>query len=116
MMDQVGKRGAAMRAKSGVAAVVAVCGALGAPAGTAAADQSAQETINQLQQQGYTVTLDKVGTAPLSQCIVTSVRNPQTLTQWVPYVGPGKGEGNTVLIPVVTSQTISVSLDCTGNR
>lgn len=94
---------------------MAVCGALAAATGVASADQTAQETINQLQQQGYTVTLDKVGTAPLSQCIVTSVRNPQTLTQWVPYAGPGRGD-NTVLIPVVTSQTISVSLDCTGNR
>lgn len=105
-----------MRTNRALAAAVAVCGALGAPAAAASADQSAQETITQLQQQGYTVTIDKVGTAPMSQCIVTSVRNPQTLTQWVPYVGPGKGEGNTVLIPVVTSQTISVSLDCTGGR
>lgn len=95
---------------------ITVFGALAAASGVASADQSAQETINQLQQQGYTVTLDKVGSAPLSQCVVTSVRNPQTLTQWVPYVGPGKGEDNTVLIPVVTSQTISVSLDCTGSR
>ena len=47
-------------------------------------------------------------------CFVTSVRNPQTLTQWVPYVGPGLGERGTFLIPVVTSQTISVSLDCSG--
>lgn len=93
---------------------MAACGALSMATGVASADQSAQETINQLQQQGYTVTLDKVGSAPLSKCIVTSVRNPQTMTQWVPYVGPGKGEGNTVLIPVITSQTISVSLDCTG--
>jgi len=102
-----------MRTKT-FAAVIATCGALGAPAGVAAADQSAQDTINQLQQQGYTVTLDKVGTAPMSQCIVTSVRNPQTMTQWVPYAGPGKG-GNSVLIPVITSQTISVSLDCSGH-
>jgi hypothetical protein len=48
--------------------------------------------------------------------VVTSVRNPQTVTQWVPYVGPtlGRNKG-TVLVPVITSQTISVSLDCSGN-
>ena len=77
------------------------------------ADESAQDTINRLQQQGYTVQIDKMGVGPISQCVVTSVRNPQTRTQWVPYVGPGLGnvDGN-FLVPVVTSQTISVSLDC----
>ena len=55
-----------------------------------------------------------MGTGPISKCIVTSVRNPQPMTQWVPYVGPGLGsrEG-TFLVPVVTSQNITVSLDCT---
>ena len=102
-----------------LAAVASICGAIAGPVGIASADDSAQTTINQLQQQGYTVTIDRVGTAPMSQCVVTSVRNPQTITQWVPYIGPGRGkyEGSGgFLIPVVTSQTISVSLDCTGRR
>ena len=106
-----------MRTHLALAAVIAAGGVLGTlagPAGIASADQTAQETINQLQRQGYTVTIDRIGTAPMSQCIVTSVRNPQTVTQWVPYAGPGKGD-NTVLIPVITSQTISVSLDCTAH-
>ena len=87
------------------------------PAASASADDSAQQTISQLQQQGYTVNIDRLGTAPMSQCIVTGVRNPQTVTQWVPYVGPrlGRNNGN-FLVPVITSQTISVSLDCTGKR
>ena len=25
----------------------------------------------------------------MSQCVVTNVRNPNTIKQWVPYVGPG---------------------------
>ena len=29
------------------------------------------------------------GTAPLSECVVTNVRNPKTVQQWVPYIGPG---------------------------
>lgn len=92
----------------------ALCALIAGPAATACADQSAQETINELQKQGYTVTIDKVGTGPMSKCVVTSVRNPQTVTQWVPYVGPGLGSrGGTFLVPVVTSQSISVSLDCT---
>lgn len=107
-----------MRSTRMVAVIAAAAGILAGPAGMATADESAQETITQLQQQGYTVTIDKMGTAPLSQCVVTSVRNPQTNTQWVPYVGPvlggGKDSGN-ILVPVVTSQTISVSLDCTSH-
>jgi hypothetical protein len=93
------------------AAVVGVCAAIAAPAGFAAAE-TAQETISRLQSQGYTVTIDKVGTASLDKCTVTSVRNPQTVTQLVPYVGPGRGNNRTALIPAVVSQTISVSLNC----
>lgn len=103
-----------MRRIAMLAAAVAACGVAAGPAGPAWADQSAQDTINELQRQGYLVQLDKLGTGPMSKCVVTSVRNPQTITQWVPYVGPGLGnvDGN-FLVPVVTSQTISVSLNCT---
>ena len=102
-----------MRTRTLIAAAAAACGLLTGPAGPASADQSAQDTINELQKQGYVVTIDKVGTGPMSKCIVTSVRNPNTVTQWVPYVGPGLGSrGGSFLVPVVTSQSISVSLDC----
>lgn len=97
-------------------AALAVVAALATPGGIAAADESAQDTINDLQRQGYTITLDKMGTGPISKCVVTSVRTPQTVTQWVPYVGPGLGsrdrEGS-FLVPMITSKTITVSLDCT---
>lgn len=93
------------------AAAIGVCGATLAPAGIASAE-TAQETISRLQSQGYTVTIDKIGTAPIDQCTVTSVRNPQSVTQLVPYIGPGRGNDRSVLIPQVTSQTISVSLNC----
>ena len=94
------------------AAAAAVAAVLAAPAGPAWADKSAQDTISDLQKQGYSVQVDKIGTGPMSKCVVTSVRNPQTLTQWVPFVGLGLGSRGTFLVPVVTSQTISVSLDC----
>lgn len=101
----------------GIAVVAALAATVLAPAGTAWADQSAQDTINDFQRQGYTVTLDKIGTAPISQCIVTGIRNPHTVTQWMPYVGPGLGSvDGTFLVPVVTSKSISVSLDCTGQN
>ncbi|MDR3662295.1 MAG: hypothetical protein P4L86_18260 [Mycobacterium sp.] len=96
------------------AAIAGTALALVAPPDSAAA-QTAQDTINQLQAEGYVVTIDRVGSAPMSQCTVTSVRNPQQTTQWVPYVGPGRGGNNNFLVPQVT-KTISVSLDCTGSR
>jgi hypothetical protein len=102
-----------MRRTAIFAAAAAALGVLTLPAAPAWADESAQDTIARLQKQGYAVQIDKIGTGPMSKCVVTSVRNPQTVTQWVPYVGPGLGrfEGN-LLVPVITSQTISVSLDC----
>lgn len=104
-----------MPSTAGYAAALAAVAVLVVPAGVARAEKSAQETINDLQRQGYTVQIDKIGTGPLSKCVVTSVRNPQTVTQWVPYVGPGLGDRGTFLVPVVSSQTISVSLDCSGH-
>jgi hypothetical protein len=98
-----------MRRYAIFAAVAAACGVLAGPAGP---DESAQDTIARLQKDGYSVTVDKIGTGPISSCVVTSVRNPQTVTQWMPYVGPGLGNNSTFLVPVVTSQSISVSLNC----
>jgi len=101
-----------MRMKWAVAAAaIGVCGGALAPAGFAGADETAQEVISRLQSQGYTVTIDKIGTAPIDKCVVTNVRNPQTMSQLVPYVGPGNN-GDRVLVPQITSQTVSVSLIC----
>ncbi|MBN3510067.1 hypothetical protein [Mycolicibacterium nivoides] len=101
-----------MRAKWTLAAVgVAVLGVMGGSTAIASAEETAQQVISRLQSEGYTVTIDKIGTAPLEQCTVTSVRNPQQVTQLVPYVGPGLG-GDRILVPSVTSQTVSVSLNC----
>jgi hypothetical protein len=104
-----------MRTAIALAVVATAGGIIAGPAATAWADGSAQQTISQLQQQGYTVNIDRIGTGPMSKCVVTNVRNPQTLTQWVPYTGPGRNGDRTILVPVVTSQTISVSLDCSAH-
>ena len=51
----------------------------------------------------------------MSDCVVTSVRNPNTVTQWLPAIGPVLGtRDQTVLVETVVSKTISVSLNCTG--
>ena len=94
------------------AAAVGVCAATAAPSGLASADEIAQATINRLQDEGYTVNIDRIGTAPMSQCVVTNVRNPKQVTQWVPYLGPGRNNGDRSLVLQVMSQSISVTLDC----
>ena len=100
-------------AVTAAAVAVAAFGVFAAPAGLAAADKTAQQTIDELQSEGYTVNIDRIGTAPLSDCVVTSVRNPNTVTQWLPAVGPILGNRNqTVLVETVVSKTISVSLNC----
>ena len=102
-----------MRTKWALAAVAAgVAGVIAAPAGLASAE-TPQDVINELQDEGYIVNIDRVGTAPLSECVVRSVRNPQQVRQWVPYIGPGDRDGDRLVYAVV-SQSISVTLDCTG--
>ena len=105
-----------MRKKWTLAAVmVGACAAMAVPAGIASADdRSAQEVISDLQSQGYTVNIDRTGSAPLSDCVVTNVRNPKTVQQWVPYIGPGRNGfgGDRALVRETQSQSISVTLDC----
>jgi hypothetical protein len=108
-----------MRMKWLLAAAAAGAGtALALPAGLALADngqtgQSAQQVISDLQSKGYTVNIDRIGTAPMDQCIVTNVRNPQSVQQWVPYIGPGNNNNrDRALVLQTTSQSISVTLDC----
>ncbi len=101
--------------KTLIAATLGIVGAALVPTALASADdgETAGEVIARLQSEGYTVNIDKVGTGPIDQCTVTSVRNPQTVSQLVPYIGPGLGgNGNRLLVPQVTSQTVSVSLVC----
>ncbi|MGV0745007.1 hypothetical protein [Mycolicibacterium sp. XJ870] len=97
-----------------LAASGAAVGAILAPAGPAVAE-SAIVTIGQLEAQGFHVNVDRVGSAPLEQCTVTSVRNPQSQTKLIRVERIGKnGKKDFDLIPVVVRRTITVSLDCSG--
>jgi hypothetical protein len=104
-----------MRKKMALAAVVVgACASLITPGIASADDRSAQQVISDLQSQGYTVNIDRTGSAPLSECVVTNVRNPKTVQQWVPYIGPGRNGfgGDRALVLETVSQSISVTLDC----
>lgn len=101
-----------MRALWSVAATAATAGVTLAAAGAAVA-QPAQprdpvQTIGDLEAQGYDVVIDRVGSGPLNECVVTSVRNPQEVTQTF-VVGD---DDDRELITVVVSRSISVSLNC----
>ncbi|MGV0642192.1 hypothetical protein [Mycolicibacterium sp. XJ879] len=101
-----------MRALWSVAAMVAAAGVMLAPATAAVAQPvapgNAQRTIGELEASGYDVVIDRVGSAPIERCIVTSVRNPQEVTQTY-VVGKGKDRE---LVTVVVSRSITVSLNC----
>jgi hypothetical protein len=65
----------------------------------------------QLEASGFDVKVDRVGSAPLDQCQVTSVRNPQERTEIVRVDRRGDRDR---FIPVVVRRTITVSLDCSN--
>jgi hypothetical protein len=87
----------------------AACGLILAPAGLASAADSAVATIGLLEAQGFDVKIDRVGSAPLSDCVVTNVRNPRERTEFVPVLGDRDRRG---VVPVVVDRTVTVSLDC----
>jgi hypothetical protein len=97
-----------------ITSVAAACAIVVAPAGIANAEQSAQQTIGLLEAEGYDVNVDRVGSGTIDQCVVTSVRNPQTQYRTIRvYRGrDSKGNRDYDLVQVVSSRSISVSLDC----
>ena len=75
-----------------------------APAGPAPVDQ----TVSQLQADGYQVILNKVGAAPLNQCAISAVRPGQTYSRTDSGV-PGAGDD---LVTTVTNKTVYVDVNC----
>ncbi|KAA0080587.1 hypothetical protein CIW52_23585 [Mycolicibacterium sp. P9-64] len=95
-----------------VAIAAAAIGILFIPTGTASAgSSSAITTIGLLEAQGYDVRVDRIGSAPLSECEVTSVRNPQEQTR---LVRVDRRRGRNDFIEVVVNRSITVSLDCSS--
>ena len=90
------------------AIAAAAVGVLALPVNTARAAESAIVTIGQLEAQGFDVKIDRLGSAPLSQCVVTDVRNPRERTEIVRVDGSGRDR----VIPIVVARTVTVSLDC----
>jgi hypothetical protein len=92
---------------AGIAA--AACGAIAAPAAIASAAESADLTIAQLEAQGFDVKINRIGSAPLNQCVVTDVRNPRERTEFVPVLGDDNG-----VVPVVVDRNVTVTVNCSS--
>ncbi|MCK0172923.1 hypothetical protein [Mycolicibacterium sp. F2034L] len=99
-------RGGVMLALAGAAAVGTCALVAAAPANA----QGAAATIDQLEATGFDVRVTRVGSAPLSECIVTDIGDPVeqrrlTLVQ-------GRDDDDSRLVPVVFKRTITVALNC----
>jgi hypothetical protein len=90
---------------TGLALAAAASAALLA-APIAGAAGSASTTIGLLEAQGFDVRIDRVGSAPLDQCEVTSVRNPRVQRSLIDF----DDDDNNVFD--IERRTITVSLNC----
>ena len=88
--------------QAGIAA--AACGLILAPAAISSAQESAQLTISTLEAQGFDVKVNRFGSAPLNQCVVTDIGNVRNRTELV-----RRGDD---LIEVVKQRNITVTADC----
>jgi hypothetical protein len=78
---------------------------MAAPAGAApTAPGNAQQTINQLQADGYNVIVNRVGTTPLDQATVVAVRPGQT------YSRTDSGNPGDSLETTITAKTVYVDV------
>jgi hypothetical protein len=75
-----------------------------APAGPSSVDQ----TVSQLQADGYQVIVNKVGTAPLSSCTTNAVRPGQTYFR-TDSGAPGAQDD---IVTTVTDKTVYVDVAC----
>jgi hypothetical protein len=90
-----------------VAGAAAAIIGLAAPATAAPSGPgNAQQQINELQAQGYTVIVNRIGTAPLDQASVVAVRPGQTYSRTDTGV-PGAGND---IYTTVTDKTVYVDV------
>jgi hypothetical protein len=82
----------------------AACGLITLPAAIASAQESAQLTISTLEAQGFDVKVNRIGSLPLNQCVVTDIGNVRNRTELV-----RRGDD---LIEVVKQRNITVTADC----
>ncbi len=87
-------------------AVAAIIGLAAPAAATPTGPGNAQQTINELQAQGYTVVVNRIGAAPLDKASVVAVRPGQTYSRTDTGV---PGAGNDVFT-TITDKTVFVDV------
>jgi hypothetical protein len=75
-----------------------------APAGASSVDQ----TVSELQANGYRVIVNKVGTADVSQCTISAIRPGQTYSR-MDSGAPGAMDD---IVTTVTARTVYVDVTC----
>jgi hypothetical protein len=87
------------------AAALGLAGAAGAaPSGAVDASQ----TLSQLEARGFDVIVNKLGTAPLDQCVVSAVRPGQTYSR-MDSGAPGAMDD---IVTTVTAMTVYLDVAC----
>jgi hypothetical protein len=86
------------------AALTFAAAAAAAPSGPSSVDQ----TVNQLQADGYTVIVNKIGAAPVHLCTVAAVRPGQTYTR----SDSGTPGAQDDIHTTVTGKTVFVDIAC----
>ena len=97
------------------AAAVGACAALAVPAGLASADDGTHRRPSAgCRTRATRSTSTESATAPMSECVVTNVRNPKQVHAVGALHRPGRGNNgdDRALVLDVVSQSISVTLDC----
>jgi hypothetical protein len=89
-------------------AIAAAVGLAGAANAAPSGPTTASETVGSLQAEGFHVILNKVGTAPLDQCVVSAVRPGQTYSR-MDSGAPGAMDD---IVTTVTSRTVYVDVAC----
>ena len=90
------------------AIAVAAVGLAGAANAAPSGPTTASQTVSNLQAQGFHVILNKIGTAPLDQCVVNAVRPGQTYSR----MDSGAPGAMNDIVTTVTAKTVYVDVEC----
>ena len=94
-----------------IAAGAIATAALGLASAAGAAPSGAidaSQTVSQLEARGFDVIVNKLGTAPLDQCVVSAVRPGQTYSR-MDSGAPGAMDD---IVTTVTAKTVYVDVAC----
>jgi hypothetical protein len=90
------------------AIATAALGLTGAAGAAPSGAVDASQTVSQLEASGFDVIVNKLGTAPLDQCVVSAVRPGQTFAR-MDSGAPGAMDD---IVTTVTAMTVYVDVAC----